>query len=276
MPDLMPDLMAYWWVAYLAIGIFVGFFAGLLGIGGGTLLVPLLVFLFTAQDFPTDRILHLAIGTSLASIVFTSFSSIYAHNARGAILWPTVKQSSIYLIIGTFGGSFFAERLDAQVLAGVFVLFASYASAQLILGLKPKPTRTLPKSIGLGIGSGLIGMLSSLVGVGGGVITIPLMLMHNVPMRNAVGTSAALGLPIAIAGSFGYVWNGLEKTNLPDLSFGYVYLPALFGVVVGTFITVPFGAKLAHSMPVSRLKNIFAVILMVLAINMFVEIFMLS
>ena len=276
MPDLMPDLMAYWWVAYLAIGIFVGFFAGLLGIGGGTLLVPLLVFLFTAQDFPTDRILHLAIGTSLASIVFTSFSSIYAHNARGAILWPTVKQSSIYLIIGTFGGSFFAERLDAQVLAGVFVLFASYASAQLILGLKPKPTRTLPKSIGMGIGSSLIGMLSSLVGVGGGVIAIPLMLMHNVPMRNAVGTSAALGLPIAIAGSFGYVWNGLEKTNLPDLSFGYVYLPALFGVVVGTFITVPFGAKLAHSMPVSRLKNIFAVILMVLAINMFVEIFMLS
>jgi uncharacterized protein len=276
MPDLMPDLMAYWWVAYLAIGIFVGFFAGLLGIGGGTLLVPLLVFLFTAQDFPTDRILHLAIGTSLVSIVFTSFSSIYAHNARGAILWPTVKQSSIYLIIGTFGGSFFAERLDAQVLAGVFVLFASYASAQLILGLKPKPTRTLPKSIGMGIGSSLIGMLSSLVGVGGGVITIPLMLMHNVPMRNAVGTSAALGLPIAIAGSFGYVWNGLEKTNLPDLSFGYVYLPALFGVVVGTFITVPFGAKLAHSMPVSRLKNIFAVILMVLAINMFVEIFMLS
>ena len=276
MPDLMPDLMAYWWVAYLAIGIFVGFFAGLLGIGGGTLLVPLLVFLFTAQDFPTDRILHLAIGTSLASIVFTSFSSIYAHNARVAILWPTVKQSSIYLIIGTFGGSFFAERLDAQVLAGVFVLFASYSSAQLILGLKPKPTRTLPKSIGMGIGSSLIGMLSSLVGVGGGVITIPLMLMHNVPMRNAVGTSAALGLPIAIAGSFGYVWNGLEKTNLPDLSFGYVYLPALFGVVVGTFITVPFGAKLAHSMPVSRLKNIFAVILMVLAINMFVEIFMLS
>ena len=272
----MADLMTYWWVAYLAIGIFVGFFAGLLGIGGGTLLVPLLVFLFTAQDFPTDRILHLAIGTSLASIVFTSFSSIYAHNARGAILWPTVKQSSIYLIIGTFGGSFFAERLDAQVLAGVFVLFASYASAQLILGLKPKPTRTLPKSIGMGIGSSLIGMLSSLVGVGGGVITIPLMLMHNVPMRNAVGTSAALGLPIAIAGSFGYVWNGLEKTNLPDLSFGYVYLPALFGVVVGTFITVPFGAKLAHSMPVSRLKNIFAVILMVLAINMFVEIFMLS
>ena len=272
----MADLMTYWWVAYLAIGIFVGFFAGLLGIGGGTLLVPLLVFLFTAQDFPTDRILHLAIGTSLASIVFTSFSSIYAHNARGAILWPTVKQSSIYLIIGTFSGSFFAEHLDAQVLAGVFVLFASYSSAQLILGLKPKPTRTLPKSIGMGIGSSLIGMLSSLVGVGGGVITIPLMLMHNVPMRNAVGTSAALGLPIAIAGSVGYIWNGLGKTNLPELSFGYVYLPALFGVVVGTFITVPFGAKLAHSMPVSRLKNIFAVILMVLAINMFVEIFMLS
>ncbi|MDA1331521.1 MAG: sulfite exporter TauE/SafE family protein [Proteobacteria bacterium] len=270
----MIDSIAYWSAAYLAIGIFVGFFAGLLGIGGGTLLVPLLVFFFTAQDFATDRILHLAIGTSLASIVFTSFSSIRAHHAQRAILWPTVKQASTFLILGTFGGSFLAEFLDAKVLAGLFVLFAAYASAQLILDLKPKPTRSLPKSIGMGIGSGLIGILSSLVGIGGGVITIPLMVMHNVPMRNAVGTSAALGLPIALAGGFGYIWNGLGKADLPELSFGYVYFPALIGIVVGTFITVPFGAKLTHSMPVSRLKNIFAVILMILAIEMFVEIFM--
>lgn len=139
------DLMVQWWFAYLAVGLFVGFFAGLLGIGGGTLLVPLMVFLFTAQDFPVERILHLAIGTSLASIVFTSLSSIRAHHTRGAILWPTVKQSALFLVIGTFSGSFFAESLNPAVLAALFVLFAGYASAQLILDLKPKPTRNLPK-----------------------------------------------------------------------------------------------------------------------------------
>lgn len=268
------DLMVQWWFAYLAVGLFVGFFAGLLGIGGGTLLVPLMVFLFTAQDFPVERILHLAIGTSLASIVFTSLSSIRAHHTRGAILWPTVRQSALFLVIGTFSGSFFAESLNPAVLAALFVLFAGYASAQLILDLKPKPTRNLPKSIGMAVGSGFIGVISSLVGIGGGVITIPLMVMHNIPMRNAIGTSAALGLPIALAGSLGYIWNGLGNTQLPEFSIGYVYLPALVGIVVGTFITVPLGAKLTHSMPVSRLKNIFAVILMILAIEMFLEIFM--
>ncbi len=269
----MMDLMIQWWIAYLAVGIFVGFFAGLLGIGGGTLLVPLMVFLFTAQEFAIERTLHLAIGTSLASIVFTSLSSIRAHHAREAILWPTVKQSAGYLIVGTFFGSFFAESLNPTVLAGLFVIFAGYASIDLFLNLKPKPSRSLPKSIGMGIGSGCVGIISSLVGIGGGVITIPLMVMHNVPMRNAIGTSAALGFPIAVAGALGYIWNGWGNIYLPEFSIGYVYLPALVGIVIGTFITVPFGAKVAHSIPVTALKRIFALILMFLAIDMFVKIF---
>ena len=270
----MTEIVMQWWLAYLGVGIFVGFFAGLLGIGGGTLLVPLMVFLFTAQDFSSERILHLAIGTSLASIIFTSLSSIRAHHARRAILWPTVRQSAGYLVAGTFLGSFFAESLNPSVLAGLFVIFAGYASAQLILDFKPKPTRSLPKSVGMGIGSGAVGIISSFVGIGGGVITIPLMVMHTVPMRNAIGTSAALGFPIALAGGLGYVWNGLGNSHLPTFSFGYVYLPALIGIVIGTFITVPIGAKVAHSIPVSRLKRIFAIILMFLAIDMFINIFL--
>jgi hypothetical protein len=126
----------------------------------------------------------------------------------------------------------------------------------------------------MGIGSGAVGIISSFVGIGGGVITIPLMVMHNVPMRNAIGTSAALGFPIALAGGLGYVWNGLGNSHLPTFSFGYVYLPALIGIVIGTFITVPIGAKVAHSIPVSRLKRIFAIILMFLAIDMFINIFL--
>ena len=126
----------------------------------------------------------------------------------------------------------------------------------------------------MGIGSGAVGIISSFVGIGGGVITIPLMVMHNVPMRNAIGTSAALGFPIALAGGLGYVWNGLGNSHLPPFSFGYVYLPALIGIVIGTFITVPIGAKVAHSIPVSRLKGIFAIILMFLAIDMFINIFL--
>ena len=177
-------------------------------------------------------------------------------------------------MVGTFLGSFFAESLNPTVLAGLFVLFSGYAASQLFLDLKPKASRNLPKSIGIGIGSGCVWIISSLVGIGGGVITIPLMVMHNIPMRNAIGISAALGFPIALAGTLGYIWNGWGNTHLPSFSVGYVYLPALVGIVIGTFMTVPLGAKVAHSIPVPALKRIFALILMFLAIDMFVKIFM--
>ena len=262
-----------WLIAYLLLGLFVGFFAGLLGIGGGTLLVPLMVFIFSAQQLSPDKILHLALGTSLASIVFTSLSSIRAHHSRGAILWPLVRSAAPALIVGTLAGSFFADKLDARYLAALFVLFAGYSATHLLLDIKPKASRSLPNKISLGLGSALIGILSSLVGVGGGVITIPLMVMCNVQMRNAVGTSAALGLPIAVAGAIGYISTGYGNSDLPDHTIGYVYLPALIGIVVGTFVTVPFGAKLTHSLPVTTLKKIFAIILLGLAVKMFTTIF---
>lgn len=262
-----------WWVGYLLLGLFVGLFAGMLGIGGGTLLVPLMVFMFSAQQFAEDRMLHLAIGTSLATIVFTSMSSIRAHHKRGAVRWDIFRQAAIGLAIGTIVGAFIADRMNSRYLAIVFVTFVVYSAIQLILDKKPKASRQLPGRAGMAGSSGLIGIISSLVGAGGGVVTIPLMVMCNVPMRNAVGTSAALGLPIALAGAAGFIYTGLDQTNLPPMSLGYIYLPALFGIVAGTFVTVPIGAKLAHSMPVSRLKKIFAVILSVLAAKMLWSLF---
>jgi uncharacterized membrane protein YfcA len=257
-----------WWIVYLLMGLFVGFFAGLLGIGGGLILVTLMVYLFTVQHFPDDRILHMALGTSITSIVFTSLSSLRAHHGHGAVRWDIVRASVPGLIVGTLLGALVADQLKSKYLAIFFVIFVYYSAAQMFLNAKPKPSRQLPGRLGMSVAAVMIGVLSALVGVGGGVMTIPMMTLCNVPMRNAIGTSAALGLPIAIAGAAGFIATGWNKDHLPAWSFGYVYLPALVGIVVGTLVTVPWGAKMAHSMPVPRLKKIFAVILFILATRM--------
>ncbi|MEO8158800.1 MAG: sulfite exporter TauE/SafE family protein [Betaproteobacteria bacterium] len=262
-----------WWIVYLLMGLFVGFFAGLLGIGGGLILVTLMVYLFTLQGFPADRLLHLALGTSITSIVFTSISTLRAHHKHGAVRWDILRMAAPGLIAGTLFGAGVADLLKSKYLAIFFVVFVYYSAIQMFANVKPKPTRQLPGRVGMTVVSIVIGIVSSLVGVGGGVMTIPLMSMCNVPMRQAIGTSAALGLPIAIAGTVGYMITGLGKDHLPALSVGYVYVPALVGIVIGTFITVPWGAKLAHTMSVTHLQKIFAVILFILATRMLWSLF---
>ncbi|HEX9450392.1 MAG TPA: sulfite exporter TauE/SafE family protein [Burkholderiales bacterium] len=262
-----------WWIVYLLMGLFVGFFAGLLGIGGGLILVTLMVYMFTLQGFPADRLLHLALGTSIASIVFTSISSLLAHHKHGAVRWDILRMVIPGLVIGTLLGTVVADLLKSKYLAIFFVIFVYCAAVQMFANVKPKPTRQLPGKAGLTAVAVIVGIVSSLVGVGGGVMTIPLMSLCNVPMRQTIGTSAALGLPIALAGTVGYVVMGLGKDHLPPLSVGYIYLPALIGIVIGTFVTVPWGAKAAHAMPVPRLKKIFAVILFILATKMLWSLF---
>ncbi|MBC8008202.1 MAG: sulfite exporter TauE/SafE family protein [Prolixibacteraceae bacterium] len=262
-----------WWIIYLLMGLFVGFFAGLLGIGGGLILVTLMVYLFTLQGFPADRVLHLALGTSITSIVFTSISSLRAHHKHGAVRWDIMRTAVPGLIIGTLLGTVVADQMKSKYLAIFFVIFVYCSALQMFANAKPKPTRQLPGKSGMTLTAIIVGIVSSLVGVGGGVMTIPLMSHCNVPMRQAIGTSAALGLPIAIAGTVGFIVTGLGKDHLPAPSLGYVYLPALAGIVVGTFFTVPWGAKMAHSMPVTRLKKIFAVVLFVLATKMLFTLF---
>jgi uncharacterized membrane protein YfcA len=262
-----------WWIIYLLMGLFVGFFAGLLGIGGGLILVTLMVYLFTLQGFPADRLLHLALGTSITSIVFTSISSLRAHHKHGAVRWDILRTAVPGLVVGTLLGTVVADLLKSKYLAIFFVIFVYYSAVQMFANVKPKPTRQLPGKAGMTVVAVIVGIVSSLVGVGGGVMTIPLMSLCNVPMRQAIGTSAALGLPIAIAGAVGFIATGLGKDHLPALSLGYVYLPALVGIVIGTFVTVPWGARMAHSMPVTRLKRIFAVILFILATRMLWSLF---
>lgn len=262
-----------WWIVYLLMGLFVGFFAGLLGIGGGLILVTLMVYMFTVQEFPADRLLHLALGTSIASIVFTSISSLRAHHKHGAVRWDILRIAVPGLIAGTLFGTFVADQMKSKYLAIFFVIFVYYSAVQMFANVKPKPTRQLPGKIGMTVVAIIVGIVSSLVGVGGGVMTIPLMSLCNVPMRQTIGTSAALGLPIAIAGTVGFIVTGLGKDHLPPLAVGYVYLPALVGIVIGTFVTVPWGAKAAHTLPVTTLKKIFAVILFILATKMLWSLF---
>lgn len=249
-------------------GLFAGFFAGLLGVGGGLILVSLMVIAFNAQGFPPDRVMHLALGTSMATIVFTSIKSARSHHAHGAVRWDIVRHTALGLVAGTIGGTAVAESLRSKWLAMVFTAFVVYSAVNMFLDLKPKPSRQLPGPLGLQAGAAGVGVMSALVGAGGGFVSIPLMSLCNVPMRQCVGTSAALGLPIALAGVAGYLWMGWDKDHLPPLSVGYVYLPAMIGIVAGTFVTVPLGAKMAHALPVPKLKRVFAVVLTIMAARM--------
>jgi len=260
--------MTLWWLAYPALGVFGGFFAGLFGVGGGLTIVPLLFMLFAAQGFPVQHTMHLALGTSMATIVVTSISSMRAHHRHGAVRWDVVKAFAPGLMLGTFSGSFVVAWVPTRPLAMVFTAIVYYAALQLILDFKPKPHRSLPGALGMFAAGAAIGIVSSLVAAGGGFLSIPFMVFCNVAIHQAVGTSAALGFPIALAGTVGYVASGLKATGLPDYSLGYIYLPAFVGVVAMSFLMAPVGAKLAHRLPVKQLKRAFGGFLALLATKM--------
>lgn len=258
---------------YVAVGLIAGVLAGLLGVGGGLVIVPMLVFCFVKQGVQADLIMHMALGTSLASIIFTSISSFMSHHRRGAVDWSIVKNIVPGILIGTFGGTFVASRLSTGFLKGFFCIFLYSVATQMIMNKKPKASRELPGSGGMfGIGSG-IGLASALVGIGGGSLSVPFMLWCNIPAHRAIGTSAAIGFPIAIAGALGFIVNNLHATGLPQYSLGYVYLPALLFIVCFSVMTAPLGAKLAHSLPVDKLKRIFALFLYAVATKMVLSLF---
>lgn len=260
--------MTLWWLAYPVLGVFAGFVAGLFGVGGGLTIVPLLFMLYTAQAFPVEHSMHLALGTSMATIVLTSVSSMRAHHGHGAVRWDIVKSFAPGLVVGTLGGSFFATWIPTRPLAMVFTAIVYYASLQMILDFKPKPHRQIPGPAGMVAAGGIIGVISSLVAAGGGFLSIPFMVFCNVVIHQAVGTSAALGFPIAVAGTVGYIVSGLKAGNLPEFSFGYIYMPAFIGVVAISMLIAPVGARLAHKLPVKQLKRGFGVFLALLASKM--------
>jgi len=254
--------------AYIALGVVVGFVAGLLGVGGGLIIVPVLIALFQLYAIGAGIEPHLALGTSLASILFTSISSMRAHHQHGAVEWSLVRRIAPGIIGGTLLGAVLAARMSPQVLKLFFTLFLFYAATQMWLDFKPRPHRNLPNASGTTFAGGVIGAVSSWVGIGGGTLSVPFMLWHNVPLHRAIATSSAIGLPIAIAGAFGYAISGWNLASLPEYSVGFVYLPALAGIVAGSIFTAPLGARTAHRLPVRPLKKIFALLLYALAIRM--------
>ncbi|OQX08712.1 MAG: hypothetical protein BWK76_23230 [Desulfobulbaceae bacterium A2] len=253
---------------YLAVGAVAGVLAGLLGIGGGLVIVPMLVFCFGWQGISQDSIMHVALGTSMASIIFTSVSSFMAHHRRGAVTWTVVRRIVPGILIGTFLGTVVASRLSTTFLKVFFVLFLYYVAAQMLLNKKPAAARELPGTGGMFGAGSLIGVVSSLVGIGGGTLSVPFMVWCNIPLHQAIGTSAAIGFPIAIAGTAGYILNGWQASGLPPWSWGYIYLPALAGIVGASVLTAPLGVRLAHSLPVARLKRFFALLLLLVATRM--------
>jgi uncharacterized membrane protein YfcA len=259
------------WLVYLGVGAGAGILAGLLGVGGGVVIVPALVFAFTGLGYPAEHIMHLALGTSLASIMFTSVSSFRAHHKRGAVLWNVVKAITPGIIVGTYAGTYVASMLSTNFLKGFFVVFLYWVSIQMLLNIKPKPKRALPGTPGMFAAGSTIGVVSSLVGIGGGSLSVPFMALCNIPMHTAVGTSAAIGFPIAVAGAVGYLVNGLSAQGLPPMSIGYISLPALIGVAGMSVLTAPLGARLAHALPVDKLKKIFALLLIITATRMLVS-----
>jgi uncharacterized membrane protein YfcA len=265
----MPDA-ALWAAGYLAIGAGVGFFAGMLGIGGGALMIPLLVWLFDAQDLPREHLLHLAVGTGMATILFTSVSSMRAHARRGAVRWDIVKRITPGILAGGLAGSAIASTLPRFAFAVIFVVTVYAAALNVFLQRKPNPSRTLPGAAGLFAAGAAISAVSAVAAVGGAFLTVPFMVWCNVPMLHAIGTAAAIGFPIAAAGTVGYVATGLGQASLPAWSLGYVYLPALAGVTVASMAIAPVGAMVAHRLPTKVLRRVFAVLMFSLATRMLI------
>ena len=257
-----------WWWAYLAIGVTVGFLAGLLGVGGGMVMVPMLVFVFTAKGFPAEHMMHLSLATSMATIVFTSLASVRAHNRHDAVDWAVARAMAPGIVAGALVATLATGFVPTRLLAILFTGFMFYAAVQMFFEVKPKPARQLPGSAGLfGVGA-LIGGFSSVLAAGGAFLSIPFLARCNVPLKRAIGTAAANGFPIAVAGTVGYVLNGLRVEGLPAGSLGYVYLPALALIVVASTPVAPLGARLAHRLPVKRLRFAFALMLLGLALRM--------
>ncbi|MGR2739652.1 sulfite exporter TauE/SafE family protein [Billgrantia sp. Q4P2] len=262
-----------WWLAYVALGGLVGIMAGLLGIGGGGIMVPILTTLFVIQGVPHEHLAHLALGTAMAAIIPASTASLLSHQRHRAVRWEIVRYLTPGILVGTFLATFIAALVPTRGLAVFFACFMILMSLQMLANLKPKPTRSLPGALGLG-GAGLgIGGVSALVAIGGGSLTVPFLTWCNVKLPKAIGTSAAAGLPIALAGALGYVINGWGVPGLPGAALGFVYLPALLLMAPFSILMAPVGAKLAHRLPVAMLKRIFAFMLMGLALQMVYAVF---
>ncbi|EXJ13411.1 sulfite exporter TauE/SafE family protein [Imhoffiella purpurea] len=252
--------------AYLLIGALSGLLAGLFGVGGGAVIVPALILVFGQIAIGGDWIPHLAIGTSLATIIGTGAASALAHHRRGGVRWEIFVRLVPGIVLGAWAGAAVIGWIPAEWLKRMFAVFLAVVGTRMLVS-RPRQTSTgeLPGTPGMIAAGGGIGLLSALVGIGGGTLTVPFLSSRGVEMRQAVGTSAACGLPIAIAGAIGFVLAGWDREGLPSLSTGFVYWPAVLAMLLASMPSAPVGAQLAHSLPVKTLKRLFGVLLLMIA-----------
>jgi uncharacterized membrane protein YfcA len=253
--------------ALLLLGACTGFVAGLLGIGGGMLMVPFMTMLLGRAGVPDADIVKVAIATSLTTVLFTSMSSVRAHHRRGAVRWILVRALAPGILIGALAGAQLAGAVPWRVLAGFFGLFIGYSAMKMLAGPTVRAAGELPGSGGLFAAGSGIGILSALLGAGGGFITVPYLARRGVGMQQAVASSAACGFPIALAGTIGYAWAG-RHLPMPPGTIGYVYLPALAVISAASMLTAPWGARVAHALPQGSLRRVFAGLLLALAAYM--------
>lgn len=253
----------------LAVGSIAGFIAGLLGIGGGMIIVPVVLWVLQMKGLGgIEHAQHLAVGTSFAIMVFTTFSSVMAQQRKGSVDWAVVRRMAPGMVVGVMIGSMLAKRLSNEALQVFFIVFVVLVALKTLTDAKPKPTRSLPGPAGLAAVGSLFGMASSWVGIGGGSLSVPFMLYCNVPVRTAVGTSAGLAWPIAVAGAVGYLYSGWNVAGLPEGTLGFWYLPAVAVLSVATMLFAPLGVKAAHKLPPEKLKLAFGLLLLVIAARM--------
>ncbi|MEN8626162.1 MULTISPECIES: sulfite exporter TauE/SafE family protein [Psychrobacter] len=262
--------MLYVW--FIIAGAFAGLSAGLFGIGGGMIIVPVLVWIFTAYAFPPEVVTHLAIGTSLATIAVTSLSSLMAHHKHDSVRWEVWRNMALGLVIGSLVGAGIADMIDGQILQMIIGVGALLmALKMLFLSNKDQMVKPLPPaSLQFGAGTG-IGLASSIFGIGGGSLTVPFLNWSGLSMRQSVGTSAACGLPIALAGAAGFAWFGQDVVNMPEGTIGFIHVTGFICISVASFAMAKVGAKLAHVLPALTLKRLFGVLLLVAGGQLFLS-----
>ena len=255
---------------YLALGAVAGTAAGLFGIGGGAIIVPILVLSFRARGFGDSVLMQLALGTSLASIIVTGASSVRAHHLLGNVVWPVVLRMAFGIVGGTLLGSVVAGHLDGALLIRVFTLFLVFVAIKMAWPRKP-PSQRESRSPGistmLGTG-GAIGFVSALFGIGGGTMSVPFLNWLGLEMKQAVGTAAACGLPIAVSGAIGYAVMGWAHPDLPSYCVGYLYLPAWLGIILASSPSARWGARLAHRLPEQWLRRAFSALVMAIVLKL--------
>ena len=259
-----------WLTGYAVTGVLVGFLAGMLGTGGGMIVVPVLAAMFLAQGLAIEHTVHMALGTAMASIVFTSTASAREHHKHAAVDWQIVRRMMPGMLLGALLSTLASGWIPQRSLALAFAVLVYAGATQILLGTKPGAHATMPGALPVFGVSTVIGAICGLVSAAGAFLTVPFMLFYGVRMHTAIGTGAAIGIPVAVAGTIGYIISGWHVATLPPWSLGFVLLPALAMLVVGSVITAPIGARYAHKLPVRTLRRVFACLLYLLATKMVV------